>query len=65
MAAAVVDRQHLDVDMIESAVDLLVFDPHVGEVDLVVGLYDTLPISRTYLSASPLFVRSIPSKVNR
>jgi len=36
VAAAVVDRQHLDVDMIESAVDLLVFDPHVGKMQLVI-----------------------------
>jgi hypothetical protein len=43
----------------------LVSDAEVGEVHLLVGLYATLPISRTYLTASLLFVRSIPSKVNR
>jgi hypothetical protein len=31
----------------------------------VEGTYDTLPISSTCLSGSPLFVSSIPSKVNR
>jgi hypothetical protein len=65
MAAAIVLRRDLDVPVTDVAVHVLVFDADVGEVDVAIGLYDTLPISRTCLSASPLSVRSIPSKVNR
>lgn len=65
MRAAVMHGDHLDVHVVPASVGLLVLDAQVGEVDLVIGLYATLPISRTYLTASPLFVRSIPSKVNR
>ena len=54
----------LDVLVLLAPVQL-VLDAEVGEMDLIVGLCDTLPISRTYLNASPLFVRSIRSKVNR
>jgi len=63
--ASVVDSDHLDILMVVAAVSVPVLDAQVREVDLAVGLYDTLPISRIYLSASPLFVRSIRSKVNR
>jgi hypothetical protein len=58
-----VRREEFDVLVKFPAVDL-VLDSVVGEMHLVVGLYATLPISRTYLSASPSFVRSILSKVN-
>jgi hypothetical protein len=57
-------RRHLNVPVFQPAIEL-VLDAQVGDVDLLVGLYATLPISRTYLTASLLFVRSIPSKVNR
>jgi hypothetical protein len=62
---AVVLGRDLDVLVVFAPVSVAIFDPQIGEVDLLIGLYDTLPISRTYLSASPLFVRSIRSKVNR
>jgi hypothetical protein len=62
--AAVVLRKDLDV-LIAVAAFELVLDPEVWEMHAIIGLYATLPISRTYLTASPLFVRSIPSKVNR
>jgi hypothetical protein len=64
MGAAVVLREQLDVLVVLASVDF-VLDVVVREVNLAIGLYATLPISRTYLTASPLFVRSIPSKVNR
>jgi hypothetical protein len=64
VGAAIVLRGDFDVPVFQPAIQL-VLDTQVGDVDLVVGLYATLPISRTYLTASLLFVRSIPSKVNR
>jgi hypothetical protein len=62
---AIVDGRDLDILVFPPPVGLLVFDAQIREMDLVIGLYATLPISRTYLTASPLFVRSIPSKVSR
>ena len=64
VGAPVMRGRDLDITMVPTPVRLLVLDADVREVHLVIGLYDTLPISRTYLSASPLFVRSIRSKVN-
>jgi hypothetical protein len=60
----VVVGEDLDVLVTVTAVEL-VLEAKIGEMDRLVGLYATLPISRTYLTASLLFVRSIPSKVNR
>jgi hypothetical protein len=62
--AAIVLRDDLDVFITLPAIEF-VLEAEIGEVDRLVGLYATLPISRTYLTASPLFVRSIPSKVSR
>jgi hypothetical protein len=39
----------LEIDVILAAVDVAILDAAVGKMDLLVGLYDTLPISRTYL----------------
>jgi hypothetical protein len=64
VGAPIVLGDHLNILMTVAPVQF-VLDAEVGEADAVVGLYATLPISRTYLTASLLFVRSIPSKVNR
>jgi hypothetical protein len=65
MGAAIVRRHHFDVLTLEIALAVLVLDPEIREVHAVVGPYATLPISKTCPTASPLFVPSIPSKVNR
>jgi len=42
MPAPIVDRRDLDILVLASPVELLVFDPHVGKVDLVVEVREVV-----------------------
>jgi hypothetical protein len=48
MGTSIVDSQNLDIDMVVAPVYLLVFDPHVGEVDLVVKVREVV-LTRPFL----------------
>jgi hypothetical protein len=45
MSPAIVDSQHLDVHVVMTAVDVLVFDAHVGEMHLVIEVRKVVLVS--------------------